>query len=195
MDGSRIRKFRIENGYSQKDLARLLSVNVRTISRWEQNINTPNPDELNKIAMLIGVTEEELLGDGINTTEETKQDVINRISDSVDNLITGQETINESLLSNRDEYIKRQDELILELKNHNESLVSQIASYKNELDINKAELRHKRILTIIVAVTCLIILVLVFGSWLYWMNHGFNDGVVKGSDELGTPSYFEYDDE
>lgn len=100
MDGSRIRKFRIERNYSQKDLAELLNVSVRTISRWERNCNAPNPDELSRITKLIGITEEELLCDENDTVYETNNSVLNRISDSVDNLVTGQDTINESLNSN-----------------------------------------------------------------------------------------------
>ena len=132
MFGTRIREFRLQKGYSQKDLAKLLDVNVRTVSRWEQNTNRPNPEELGKIAKLIGISEEELFTD---TTEDSdhyydyKHNILDRISDSVDNLVTGQENINGSLLSNRDEFIRKQDEVIKELKSQNETLLVQISSY------------------------------------------------------------------
>ena len=63
MSGLKIKRFREEKHYSQEELASLLGVTRRTISRWEQNSSKPNADELSKIAKYIGVTEEELLSD------------------------------------------------------------------------------------------------------------------------------------
>ena len=194
MDGSRIRKFRIERNYSQKDLAALLNVSVRTISRWERNSNAPNPDELSRIAKLIGITEEELLCVDNDPVCETNNSVLNRISDSVDNLVTGQDTINESLIANRDEDNKRQDELISELRSQNELFLSKIAAYEKLLDNRKVDLFHKRIRTVVVVVTCIIILALVIWTWVYWRSHGFKDEIIEGSEDMDTPSYFEIDD-
>lgn len=195
MDGSRIRKFRIERNYSQKDLAALLNVSVRTISRWERNSNAPNPDELSRIAKLIGITEEELLCDENDTVYETNNSVLNRISDSVDNLVTGQETINESLLTNRQEDDIRQDKLISELKEQNGQLLLKIESYEKALDNNKILIRHRRMQTIVIVITCIIILALAIAAWINWNNYGFDHKYAMGSIETGTPSYFIIDDE
>lgn len=187
MIGTRLRKYRIENGYSQKDLAKVLNVNVRTVSRWELNYNKPSQEELERIAKLIGVSESELLSDEELTeekhTEDSKQNILNSISDSVDNLVTGQEIINETITSN-------QDKLISELKSQNVDLMSRIQTYEKALDTSKSELRHKRIRTIAVVITCLIILIIAIFTWIYWLN----DGVKEGPIEMGTPSYSEVDD-
>lgn len=191
MIGTRLRKYRIENGYSQKDLAKVLNVNVRTVSRWELNYNKPSQEELERIAKLIGVSESELLSDEELTeekhTEDSKQIILNSISDSVDNLVTGQEIINETITSN-------QDKLISELKSQNVDLMSRIQTYEKALDTSKSELRHKRIRTIAVVITCLIILIIVIGSWFYWRNFSYDGNYIEGAAEKGTPSFYEIDD-
>ena len=140
MSGLKIKRYREEKHYSQEELASLLGVTRRTISRWEQNNSKPNADELSKIAKFIGVTEEELLSDDMYNSSSN---VLDRISDGVDNLVSGQETINESIVSNRDEYGKKQDELINALQMQNSQLLSKldeqaavIESYKQELVVD-----------------------------------------------------------
>lgn len=63
MSGLIIKKFRERNNYSQKELAKILDVSVRTIARWEQNNTKPNSDELKRLATLLSVTEDEILSD------------------------------------------------------------------------------------------------------------------------------------
>ena len=199
MSGLKIKRYREEKHYSQEELASLLGVTRRTISRWEQNSSKPNADELSKIAKFIGVTEEELLSDEDMLNSSSK--VLDRISDGVDNLVSGQETINESIVSNRDEYGKKQDELINALQMQNSQLLSKldeqaavIESYKQELVIDRKDSRHKIIIISIVSFTCLLILILAFFTWLYWMNHGFGKDGKEGMAKTETPSYFEIDD-
>jgi transcriptional regulator with XRE-family HTH domain len=172
----KIKLFREKNHYSQEELAAILNVTRRTISRWEQNSSKPNAEELSKIAKLIGVTEEELVSDD---DIPYSANVLERITDGVDNLVSGQEYISKSIESNRDEYGKKQDELIKELQAQNKLLLSKldehsdtIESYKKALDLSAIELRHKKIRTTIIVVTCLIILLLVFLTWLFLVNHG-----------------------
>ena len=180
MSGLRIKQFREKNHYSQEELAAILNVTRRTISRWEQNNSKPNADELSKIAILIGVTEEELVSD--DDISYSSANVLERITDGVDNLVSGQEYISKSIESNRDEYGKKQDELIKELQTQNKLIFSKldeqsgtIESYKKALDLSAIELRHKKIRTIIIVITCLIILLLVFLTWLYLVNHGISN--------------------
>ena len=99
MSGLRIKLYREKNGYSQEDLARILDVTRRTVSRWEQNSSKPNEAELKRLATLIGVTEDEILSDEddlIRPSKDAGQNILGKISDSVDNLVTGQEIINET---------------------------------------------------------------------------------------------------
>ena len=203
MSGLRIKLYREKNGYSQEDLARILDVTRRTVSRWEQNSSKPNGDELTRLATLMGVTEDELLSDEdeLSVLSNNKQNVLDKISDSVDNLVTGQEAINESL-TNNDVNFKKQNELIKELQDQNKLLLSKleeqsdlIETYKKALDLSKIEIRHKKIRTIIVAITCLIILALVLGTWCWVRNVGLgNHEFIEGSIVTSGPSYFDTDD-
>ena len=203
MSGLRIKLYREKNGYSQEDLARILGVTRRTVSRWEQNSSKPNEAELKRLATLMGVTEDELFSDEdeLSVLSNNKQNVLDKISDSVDNLVTGQEAINESL-TNNDVYFKKQNELIKELQDQNKLLLSKleeqsdlIETYKKALDLSKIEIRHKRIRTIIVAITCLIILALVLGTWCWVRNVGLgNHEFIEGSIVTSGPSYFDTDD-
>ena len=196
MSGLRIKQYRERNGYSQEELAGFLGVTRRTISRWEQNKSKPNVDELSRIAKFIGVTEEELISEEDTPVSST---VLERISDGVDNLVSGQETINESIVSNHDEYSKKQDELIKELQAQNRQLLSKldeqsetINSYKKALDLSIAELRHKKIRTAIVAVTCIFILLIVVITWLFIVNHGLsNENYIEGTPVIVEQTSFD----
>ena len=196
--GERIKQYRQDNNYSQRDLAGILNVNVRTVVRWEQDKTKPNQEDLKRISSLIGLTEEELLNDsedsGTFSGKVKKQGCIEKISEGVDNLVSGQESLNESLLSNR-------DTLISELQNTNNRLLLKIdeqskiiESYKKELDLSRMELRHKRIRTIAIVSVCLFAIVMLFITWLYWRNNGISGDPIEGTAGVGTPSYFEIDD-
>lgn len=181
MSGLRIRQFREKNKYSQKDLANILGVSVRTIVRWEQNSSKPCAEELEKVIKLIGVTEEELLNDKEDidlSSDEPKQDVLGRISDSVDNLVTGQEIINESLTINRDEYSKKQSELINELRQQNKELLEKINNNEKNYAVQEEILRQKKIRNVILIVLSLILIVII--AFIFWITYNFGpnaDGI------------------
>lgn len=90
MFGEKIKQYRENNSYSQRDLAEILGVSIRTVVRWEQDKSKPNPEDVKRIASLMGISEEELLNDskdsGINLVRAKKQSPIEKISDGVDNL-------------------------------------------------------------------------------------------------------------
>ena len=52
-------------------------------------------------------------------------------------------------------------------------------SFENE--DNKSKLKHRRIRTVAIIVTCIIILAIVIGTWFYLMNYGFGGDIVEGS--------------
>lgn len=169
MSGLIIKKFRERNNYSQKELAKILDVSVRTIARWEQNNTKPNSDELKRLATLLSVTEDEILSDtDINiSSEQSNQDLIAKISDSVDNLVSGQETINESLTSNRDEYIKRQNELIQELRNQNADLLERLENNNKTYNLQRELLRQKKIRNaILIGFALTIIVIVIVFIWI-----------------------------
>ena len=176
MSGLRIKQYREKNKYSQKDLAGILGVSTRTIARWEQNITQPGTEELSKVAKLIGVTEEELISDKDNpadfTLEKLQQSALERISDGVDNLVSGQDVINQSIDSGREEFRIRQEELIQELREQNVKLVKQIEENSKACDVQKQLLRQNRIRNaILIMAAILLIIIVIFFIW-YTVNFG-----------------------
>lgn len=180
MQGNRIRQFRLEKGYSQKELAKLLNVTSRTISRWEQNNNQPNPDELDKLTKLIGVSLDELESDNdaFGNGNESKQTVLERISDSVDNLVTGQDTINESIVAEREEFRERQEELIQELRDQNSELIKKLEETKTSDALQRELLRQKRIRNLILLFLGVLILLIISVFIWFTINFGPNPNIV-----------------
>ena len=60
-NGARIRKFREDRGYSQKELAELIGVSNSRISNWEQGVNRPDADILVDLCKTLNVSPSELL--------------------------------------------------------------------------------------------------------------------------------------
>ena len=191
MSGLRIKLYREKNGYSQEDLARILDVTRRTVSRWEQNSSKPNGDELKRLATLIGVTEEELLteNDGIShSTEMTNHKVLDKISDGVDNLVTGQDSINDSILAEREESRARQDELIKELKKQNKRLMNKLEENSKEYDLQKEILRQNQRRFIVLLIFALIIIALLSVFLWYLVNFGTNPDEIHADQPVAYTS-------
>ena len=191
MSGLRIKLYREKNGYSQEDLARILDVTRRTVSRWEQNSSKPNEVELKRLATLIGVTEEELLNenDGIShSTEVTNHKVLDKISDGVDNLVTGQDSINDSILAEREESRARQNELIKELKKQNERLMNKLEENSKEYDLQKEILRQKQRRFIVLLIFSLIIIALLSVFLWYLVNFGTNSDEIRADQPVAYTS-------
>ena len=197
MIGDKIYAYRKYEGLSQQQLADKIGVSRQTVVRWEKNVNKPSDLELQKIEELFRQSEfNDLRNGAVDNTASVSQQVeeivsdisygVNEqkriLSDIADKQVTAKDisVLNESVLSNREEYIKKQDEIIAELK--------------KQLDASKKDNRHRMIRTIVVVVTSLLVLLLVLLTWIYWRNHGIKDEVIEGTASMGTPSYFEIDD-
>ena len=63
MLGDQMRRYRKQCGYSQKDLASQLFVTQQAVGKWERGEATPNPESVLKIAKILGITTDQLLGD------------------------------------------------------------------------------------------------------------------------------------
>lgn len=61
-----IAKLRINNGYSQEELAKKINVTRQAISRWENYETTPNPETLKALSELFNVSIDKLLGSDKN---------------------------------------------------------------------------------------------------------------------------------
>ncbi|MBR4342484.1 MAG: helix-turn-helix domain-containing protein [Lachnospiraceae bacterium] len=191
MSGLRIKLYREKNGYSQEDLARILDVTRRTVSRWEQNSSKPNGDELKRLATLLGVTEDEILSDEddlISPSKDAGQNILGRISDSVDNLVTGQDSINDSILAEREKSRARQDELIKELKKQNEKLMNKLEENSKEYDLQKEILRQKQRRFIVLLIFALIIIALLSVFLWYLVNFGTNSDEIRADQPVAYTS-------
>ena len=191
MSGLRIKLYREKNGYSQEDLARILDVTRRTVSRWEQNSSKPNGDELTRLATLMGVTEDELLSDEddlIRPSKDAGQNILGKISDSVDNLVTGQDSINDSILAEREESRARQDDLIKELKKQNERLMNKLEENSKEYDLQKEILRQKQRRFIVLLIFSLIIIALLSVFLWYLVNFGTNSDEIRADQPVAYTS-------
>lgn len=67
--GNNIRKYREENGLSQKQLAEALGISNSRVSNWEQGTNRPDADMLSEICRALQVSPSLLLGVQLSTDE------------------------------------------------------------------------------------------------------------------------------
>lgn len=58
--GSKIKKLRLREGFTQEKLAEQLGVSFQTISKWENSVCMPDIEMLPKISILFGITIDEL---------------------------------------------------------------------------------------------------------------------------------------
>ena len=80
--GNKIKKLRKQNNLTQENLAEMLGVSYQAISRWENNITSPDISTLPILANIFDVTVDYLLDVNILKNEET----INKIYDEYYNL-------------------------------------------------------------------------------------------------------------
>ena len=59
--GAMIRALRTEKGYTQQQLAELLNVSAKTISKWETAAGYPDISMITKLAQVLNTTSEQLL--------------------------------------------------------------------------------------------------------------------------------------
>ena len=72
MLGENILKLRKKSGLSQEQLGEKVNVTRQTISNWELNETTPNPEQLKLLSKALNVSINELLDNDIKGVIETK---------------------------------------------------------------------------------------------------------------------------
>lgn len=72
MLGENILKLRKKSGFSQEQLGEKVNVTRQTISNWELNETTPNPEQLKLLSKALNVSIDELLDNDIKGVIETK---------------------------------------------------------------------------------------------------------------------------
>ena len=60
--GQRLKECRIEKGYTQQNIADLFNVSKMTISAWENDKQEPSITDILKLATLLNITTDYLLG-------------------------------------------------------------------------------------------------------------------------------------
>ncbi|MDE7215617.1 MAG: helix-turn-helix domain-containing protein [Clostridia bacterium] len=60
--GERLRELRLEKGMTQSSLAKLISVDRRTIGNWENDLREPDLETLVKLVKVLNTNAEFLLG-------------------------------------------------------------------------------------------------------------------------------------
>lgn len=68
----RIRELRKKQGLNQFELSEAIAVSVDSVRRWESNKQFPRADELSRLALVLGVTVDELL----NGPSEDKVEIV-----------------------------------------------------------------------------------------------------------------------
>lgn len=74
--GENLRKLRVEQGFTQEKLAQRLHVSFQTISKWERGDTYPDLAMLPAIALLFGVSTDNLLGVNAAETEAQIQQIL-----------------------------------------------------------------------------------------------------------------------
>ena len=84
--GSRIRRYRKENGLTQEQLADKINVTKNRVSNWEQGINRPDADILADICRALNVSPSNLLGVYLSSDDlnERERRVIQAYRDNAD---------------------------------------------------------------------------------------------------------------
>lgn len=70
MFSQRLKKLRVEHSMSQKELAQRLQFSQQAVTKWENDVASPDPDTLCKIAALFQVSVDYLIGND-SVSEDT----------------------------------------------------------------------------------------------------------------------------
>lgn len=71
MFSAQLKKYRKNNGYTQKQLAEVVGVTQQAVAKWETNKALPNPEMLQKISSILNVMVDTLL-DGKTPQNKSK---------------------------------------------------------------------------------------------------------------------------
>ena len=71
MFSTQLKKYRKNNGYTQKQLAEAVGVTQQAVAKWETDKASPDPEMLQKISSILNVTVDSLL-DGATPNDKSK---------------------------------------------------------------------------------------------------------------------------
>lgn len=122
--GNKIKNLRQKAGITQEKLAEALGVSFQTISKWENNLCSPDISMLPKISIFFGVTIDELF----NLTVEQRME-------RIDNMLEMEQELSQSTFNDTVDFLKEQLE------------GAEVTSDKNEVYSLLAHVYHHRVLS------------------------------------------------
>lgn len=72
--GQRLQRLRKEKGLTQEDIANVISITPQSVSKWENDLSTPDIATLPTLANFLGVTCDTLLGNEVEAIVSTVKD-------------------------------------------------------------------------------------------------------------------------
>jgi transcriptional regulator with XRE-family HTH domain len=71
--GEKLREARKKAGYTQRQLAGIIGAKHNSVSNWEKNLNSPNPETIGELCAVLNITPNDLLiGDSLESVLHTK---------------------------------------------------------------------------------------------------------------------------
>lgn len=95
---NRLKEIRKRIGASQKDLAHLLNVSEKTISRWERGERVPKSDKAQQLAEFFGVSVDYLLGDDNSLIDRFNAELIGYLTNEEKESFTSNPYVQQRLL-------------------------------------------------------------------------------------------------
>ncbi len=62
-EGNAIRQARLEKGLTQNELARMINVSDKTVSKWERDLGLPDVSTLPRLSRILGISISSIIGD------------------------------------------------------------------------------------------------------------------------------------
>ena len=87
--GQNILELRKKNGLSQEALGELVNVTRQTISNWELDETTPNPEQLKALSKALNVSVDELVGNDIKDVLLRKAKITEKQTRSIKKILKG----------------------------------------------------------------------------------------------------------
>lgn len=119
-----------------------------------------------------------------NGKSEPREDEYKRLLEVVgeEYLCDGKEVYKKSAKDSLGEVSERINDILYEVS----KIESKQASFESQK--LKSDLFHKRLRTTVIIITCILILLLAIGTWIWLMNYGFGGDIVSCTAELNETS-------
>ena len=167
--GQRLSRLRKEKGFTQEDIASQVTISPQAVSKWENDISSPDISTLGQLADLLGVSVDELLG---REEEAGKEESKAERSESVKTEVVDDD---KKFEQRKDDSIRIDDTGIhLEGKDGNSVHVSNKGVYvngKSLKEVRKKENKKKALCDLLTTLSVLLGLVAYILAGFLWKDH------------------------